>query len=155
MTIELLADNTEFLPTLVCWYEREWRPYYGIDGPGKAQVDLEARCNRDTVPIGFVAKENNQLLGSAALDLDAATSLVPSVVGLLVADEFRREGVASELLKSATRLAESLGYNHLYISTSMLGDHLLRNGWRWFGDAQFLNDEHGSIYVFDLQTSGR
>ncbi len=153
MKIELLADNTEILPTLVDWYEREWSPYYGVDGPGNAQVDLASRCNKDAIPVGFVAKENNQLLGVAALDLDSATSLTPSVVGLLVADEYRRRGVASRLLKSATLLAEGLGYNHVYISTTVLGDHLLRNGWRRIGDAHFLNDEHGSIYVFDLPAS--
>ena len=37
MKIELLADNTEILPSLVDWYEREWSPYYGVDGPGDAQ----------------------------------------------------------------------------------------------------------------------
>jgi GNAT superfamily N-acetyltransferase len=154
MTIELLADNTEILPTLVDWYEREWSAYYGADGPGNAQADLASRCNRDSIPIGFVAKENDQLAGVAALDLDAATSLTPSVVGLLVADEFRRRGVASRLLKSATRFAEGLGHRQVYISTTLLGDHLLRNGWRWIGNAQFLDDEHGSIYVFELIASG-
>ena len=39
---------------------------------------------------------------------------------------------------------------HVYISTTLLGDHLLRNGWHRIGDARFLNDEHGSIYVIDL-----
>jgi GNAT superfamily N-acetyltransferase len=154
MKIELLADNTEILPSLVDWYEREWSPYYGVDGPGNAQLDLASRCNRNTIPVGFVAKENDQLLGTAALDLDPATNLTPSVVGLLVADEFRGRGVASRLLKSATQLAEGLGYDHIYLSTTVLGDHLLRNGWRRIGNAQFLNDEHGSIYVFDIAASG-
>ena len=154
MEIELLADNREILPTLVDWYEREWSLYYGADGPGNAHADLASRCNKDAIPVGVVAKENNRPLGVAALDLDPATGLIPSVVGLLVADEFRRRGVASRLLKSATLLAEGLGYNHVYTSTTVLGDHLLRNGWRRTGDAHFLNDEHGSVYVFDLPASG-
>ena len=54
------------------------------------------------------------------------------------------------LLESAKNLAKRLGYGGVYISTTILGDHLLRNGWRWIGDAHFLNDEYGSIYVFDL-----
>ena len=154
MDIELLADNTGFLPTLVDWYEREWRPYYGTDGPGDAQSDLASRCNRDAMPIGFVAKENNQLLGAAALDVDPSTGLTPSVVGLLVGDDFRRRGVASSLLEWATILAARLGYDHVYISTTVLGDHLIRNAWRRIGDTQFLNDERGSVYVFDLPAAG-
>lgn len=150
MKIELLADNSEFLPTLVDWYEREWGLYYGVDGPGNAQADLASRCNKGIIPVGFVAKENDQLLGVAALDLDSVTSLTPSVVGLMVAHEFRRRGVASRLLKSAALLAEELGHDQVYISSTVLGDHLLRNGWRRIGDLQFLNDEQGSIYVFDL-----
>lgn len=153
MNIELLADNTDFLPLLVKWYEREWSAYYGFEGPGNAHVDLTSRCNRDAVPIGFVAKRNDDLLGVAALDLDAATNLTPSVVGLLVAEPVRRRGVASKLLRSATRLAGRLGYNQLYISTNVIGEHLLRNGWRRIGDAAFLNGEHGSSFAFDLPPS--
>ena len=130
MTIELLADNTDFLPTLVRWYECEWGPYYGADGRGNAELDLASRCNRDTIPVGFVAKENNQLLGVTALDRDPTTNLTPSVVGLLAA-------------------FANLGHDHIYISTAILGDHLLRNGWRRIGDTRFLDDEHGSVYVFD------
>ena len=153
MEIELLADNREILPTLVDWYEREWSLYYGVDGPGNARADLASRCNKDAIPVGVVAKENNRPLGVAALDLDPATDLIPSVVGLLVADEFRRRGVASKLLQSAILHAERLGYSHVYISTAVLGDHLLRKGWRRIGDAQFLNDAQGSIYVIDLPTA--
>ena len=154
MKIELLADNTGFLPTLVDWYERAWSPYYGVDGPGDAQVDLASRCNKDTMPVGIVATENNQLLGVAALDVDPSTGLTPSIVGLLVGDEFRRRGVASSLLERATNLAERLGYEHVYISTTVLGDHLLRNAWRRIGNTRFLNHERGSIYVLDLPASG-
>lgn len=150
MIIELLADNTDVLPILEAWYEREWDPYYGADGPGSAQADLQSRCNRDAIPVAIVAKEKGSLRGVAALDTDAATGLTPSVVGLLVAEEFRRRGVASRLLESAARLAEELGYEHLYISTAILGGHLLRNGWRRIDETRFLNGELGSIYVNEL-----
>ena len=150
MTIELLADNSDCLPMIVDWYEREWGPYYGVGGPGDAETDLTSRCNSDTMPIAFVAKENGQVAGIAALDVDVTTNLTPSVVGLFVAGEFRGRGVGSKLLRAATRMAEKLGYVHVYISTAVLGKHLLRNGWRQVGGVRFLNSEHGSVYVFDL-----
>lgn len=155
MNIALLADHTEFLPTLAGWYRCEWEPYYGVDGPGDARSDLESRCNKNTVPIGLLALEGKRVQGVVALDIDTATNLTPSVVGLLVAGEYRGQGVASRLLESVTSLAERLGYSRVYISTTILGDYLLRNGWSLLGAATFLNDEQGSIYAFDLPDLNR
>ena len=153
MDIALLANHTEFLPALAEWYRDEWEPYYGVDGPGDALADLKARCNENRLPIGIVALQDGHAMGVAALDLDVATKLSPSVVGLLVAPECRGQGVASLLLESAKSLADGLGYNRLYISTTMLGDHLLKCGWRDFGSVKFLDEQQGSVYSYDLPGS--
>lgn len=147
MEIALLADHAEVLPTLVGWYTREWDPYYGANGPGDARVDLESRCNRNAIPIGLVALNGDSVQGVVALDVDTVTGLTPSVVGLLVAVKYRGQGVATRLIESAAQQAKTLGYSSVYISTPVLGKHLERNGWRLLGEAKFLNDEQGSIYV--------
>lgn len=150
MKVALLTDHPEVLPTLADWYQQEWKPYYGVEGPGDAHADLRSRCNTDEIPIGLVALMDNQIQGVVALDLDVATGLAPSVVGLLVAAEFRGRGVATRLLESITGLAKKLGYDSVYISTNVLGDYLLRTGWRLFGETRFLDDDAGSIYVLEL-----
>ena len=153
MNIALLADHTDVIPTLADWYRAEWEPYYGVDGPGDAVIDLESRCNRNALPIGLLAMEGDRVQGVAALDLDVATNLIPSIVGLLVAVEYRGQGVATQLLESAKNVAERLGYGRLYISTTILGEYLLRNGWRVSGSVRFLRDEEGLIYSCSLSTS--
>lgn len=153
MDIALLAHHIEFLPALAEWYRDEWEPYYGVDGPGDALADLKSRCNEHRLPIGIVALEDDKVRGVAALDLDVATKLAPSVVGLLVAPEYRGQGVASLLLESAKSLAEGLGCSRVYISTTKLGDHLLKRGWRDFGSVKFLNEQKGSVYSYDLSGS--
>ena len=153
MNIALLADHIEVLPTLADWYRKEWGPYYGVDGPGDALADLESRCNRDALPVGLVAIEGNQVQGVAALDLDHATNLTPSVVGLLVGVNYRGQGVAAGLLESATNLADTLGFGRLYIGTTILGDHLLRMGWRYAGPVRFLNGKQGSIFSYEQSNS--
>ena len=85
--------------------------------------------------------EGDQVHGTVALDLDAATNLMPSVVGLLVGRDQRGRGIATALLESAESLAQRLGYSRLYISTTVLGDLLVRIGWYPFGEVEFLNDE--------------
>lgn len=150
MDIELLADHAESIPLLADWYESEWEPYYGPSGPGDARADLASRCHRDEIPVGLVAIEHGAVCGTVALDLDAATGLTPSVVGLLVARPQRGRGIATALLESAEALAPRLGYSCLYISTNVLGDMLVRRQWREHGEVEFVNEQQGLIYRRDL-----
>ena len=150
MIIEPLSDHEWVIPTLASWYQAEWPPYYGPDGPGDAQADLVSRCSRDAVPYGLVAIEDDRILATAALDLDVTTNLTPSVVGLLVGPEFRRQGIATALLKAIEDCAQRLGYSRLYISTNALHILLKKLGWSEMGNVEFLNDEQGSIYVREL-----
>ena len=147
MKIELLADHQSFIPQLAEWYLAEWGPYYGEGGPGDAQIDLSSRCNRDGLPLGVVAIDGEQLLGVAALDLDVTTNLTPSVVGLLVGPDFRQRGVATALIKACEEHVQQLDEPRLYVSTSVLGDLLKRLGWQAMGEVEFLNAEHGSVFV--------
>lgn len=147
MNIALLADHAGCIDELAAWYEAAWAPYYGEQGPGDARADLVSRCSRSRLPIGLVAIDNDTVLGTAALDRDATTGLAPSVVGLLVAREHRRRGIASALLEAAERLAADLRHDELFISTSVLGELLQRNGWLKKSDVEFLNDERGEVYV--------
>jgi len=146
-SIELLADRADVIDRLVRWYEREWEPYYGERGPGDARADLASRCNRRRLPVGFVAVDDERILGTAALDNDVATGKAPSVVGLLVAPEHRRRGIASALLEFAEGLAHDLGYDELFMSTTILGELLQRRGWQEGGAVEFLNAERGKVYV--------
>ena len=150
MDIELLADHQESIPLLVDLYITEWGPYYGAEGPGDAGFDLRSRCNRDAIPVGLVAVEDGEFLGTAAIDTDAATGLSPSIVGLLVKPARRRRGIATALLQRAESIARQLGFRRLYMSTAVLGDLVLAMGWRWHAEVTFHNDESGAIYVKDL-----
>jgi GNAT superfamily N-acetyltransferase len=147
MEIALLADHTEVIDTLAAWYAREWEPYYGRQGPGDARADLISRCNRDQLPIGMVVFDGSHICGTAALDRDATTGLTPSVVGLLVAKQYRRKGIARMLIDGAGRLTQALDYDELFMSTSILGEMLLREGWSDRGEVDFLNGERGRVYV--------
>lgn len=153
MKIALLADHVRYIDELAERYRAEWAPYYGDSGPGDARRDLVSRCNRDRLPIGLVAIDSDRVVGTAALDRDAATGLTPSVVGLLVVPEARRHGIAAALIESAEGLARELGYDQLFISTSNLQDLLRRRSWQEKGDVEFLNKEKGKVFVRNLQAS--
>ena len=149
MTVEPLVNHKDAIPTLVKWYESEWKPYYGINGPGDAQTDLISRC-KDTIPMGLIAIENGDVLGTAAIDKDVATNLTPSIVGLLVAPEYRRRGIATSLISAAEKWASQLKYRKLYVSTTVLGNMLQNLGWTQIDEVEFINAEYGSVYMRKL-----
>ena len=152
MKIEPLSRHSRAIGLLSDWYTLEWEQYYGEFGLGDARADLASRCNDERIPSGLVALEDDEVQGTVALDLDPATNLTPSVVGLLVRHDRRRRGVATALMDAAESLSQQFGYNRLYISTNVLGDLLLRRGWKEFGEVKFLNRARGLIYVREFQT---
>lgn len=153
LNIAPLADHAGVIDDLAALYEAEWAPYYGDSGPGDARADLLSRCNRDRLPIGLVAVEGARVLGTAALDRDVTTGLAPSIVGLLVTPQARRQGVATALIGTLERLARQLGYDEIFISTSILQSLLRRQGWQKRGEVEFLDNERGQVFVRNLTAS--
>lgn len=58
------------------------------------------------------------------------------------------------LLDFAEGLARELGYDELFMSTAILGEHVRRRGWQEQGGVEFRNDQRGTLYVCPL-TMGR
>ena len=71
LQIELLADHIEAIPTLERWFELEWAPYYGPNGPGDAQKDIADSCNRDKLPVSLVAISDGKVCGTATLKTES------------------------------------------------------------------------------------
>jgi len=113
LKIELLADHPEALPTLKDLFESEWEPYYGAEGPGDAETDIKNSANRTELPIAVVALVDGNVCGTAALKTESVTSYpdyFPWLAGLLVAPEYRRQGMGEQLMEKIENLAKQLGY---------------------------------------------
>lgn len=150
MQIDYLSDHPALIPVLADWYITEWEPYYGKDGPGNAEADLRGRCNRDQLPLGLVVVAGKFPTATASLGFDMATGMAPSVIGLLVAESHRGQGIAAVLIDACRTEASRLGHNQLFLSTSVLGPMLIRRGWHLAGSTKFLNREKGGVYSCDL-----
>lgn len=120
LQIELLADHPEAIQVLTSWFEREWAPYYGPEGPGDAERDLRASCNRSELPLAVVAISGGDVCGTAALKHESVTThghLTPWLAALLVEKRFRRRGVAERLIAAVEERARRLGFSSIYVGT--------------------------------------
>ena len=118
--IELLADHREALPILRQWFEQDWAPYYGPDGPGNAEADLSGCCNRTELPIALVAFHDDEVCGTAALKKESVTThphFTPWLAAMLVGAGFRRRGIGGQLIAAVEDMARELGFTCLYVGT--------------------------------------
>ena len=120
--------------------------------PREPFADLQSRCRRDTIPIGLVAIDEREIMGTVAIDREPTTQLEPSIVGLLVRPGRRGEGIATGLLRAAAGLAKTIGYPRIHTSTALpyMRDALLSQGWRQTGEVKYLNGECGQVFELEF-----
>ncbi|MDP6805969.1 MAG: GNAT family N-acetyltransferase [Rhodospirillales bacterium] len=144
-----LADTPGASATLARWFEDEWAPWYGPEGPGDAARDLALCRHRDELPICLVALgAGDQVMGTVALkseSVGADQHPGPWLAAFLVDNEHRRRGVGTALVEAIEAEARRLGFAAVHTSVENGGTMFERRGWRAVGTAQSLR---GGVVVY-------
>ena len=146
-----LIEVPEAIPTLVDWYIAEWGPWYGPEGEGDAEADLNACRRRDVLPLCLVAfDDSNQMVGTAALKDDSVGSehgAGPWLSALLVNEAYRGEGIGTALVEAIESEAGRLGFGEIFCAADASAGILERRGWQSFATSESLR---GTISVYRL-----
>ncbi|MBC8258073.1 MAG: GNAT family N-acetyltransferase [SAR324 cluster bacterium] len=152
LIIELIADHPEALAVLKGLFESEWEPYYGASGAGDAETDIKNSANRTELPIAVVAIFDGNICGTAALKMESVTTypdFFPWLAGLLVAPEYRRQGIGEQLIIEIEKLAKQLGYENIYVGTGeksgMSEITLDKRNWKYVDKSEYFVSE-ASVY---------
>jgi GNAT superfamily N-acetyltransferase len=134
---------------LVRWFEAEWEPYYGEDGPGDAGADLRASMNQDTLPLCLVALDGDEPLGTISLKTESIShpELSPWGAAFLVAPHLRGRGIGTQLVAALEHEARRLGHRRLYMSTDAANGIVEVRGWQAIDTADSLR---GKVTVYEL-----
>ena len=152
LKVELLVDHPEAITILKKLFESEWEPYYGDSGPGDAETDLKKSASRTVLPIAVVAIFDGNICGTAALKMESVTTYpdyFPWLAGLLVAPEYRRQGIGEQLIMEIEKLAKQLGYKEIYVGTgekSRMSEVTLdKRNWKFIDKSEYFVSE-ANIY---------
>jgi len=93
----------------------------------------------ESIPVTLVALKGDTVLGTVSLvasDRDDLPNFSPWVAGLTVKREFRRQGIATLLLKEIEQMATGLGYPIIFLDTEReemekLPEIYLARGWKF------------------------
>jgi hypothetical protein len=146
--VDFLCDRPALIPELVRWFEAEWTPNYGPDGPGvgTAECDIRKCCNRDSLLLALVALENGErLIGTAALKTDPLCThprLGPWLAALVAASDAAETALVQGIETEAARL----GFDVIYTGMEEGSPVLLRRGWSVIGQS---NSLRGPIAVYE------
>ncbi len=110
MTRVIEAANAEDLPAILAFLEKSGLPQDGLS---------------DHLTTTVVARENQTLVGSAALELYGTAALLRSVA---VADHLRGQGLGQQLTQAALKLAKEHGVTLVYLLTETASGFFPRFG---------------------------
>jgi GNAT superfamily N-acetyltransferase len=147
--ISYLADQPTLAERLVPGLVEHWEPVIpGYTAEARA-AKFREHMNRDTLPIAWVAHDDSEVLGTAALrvcDLEGREDLTPWLGGVYVLPQFRRRGIASALCEVVEQKARDLGVRSLYLFTLDQSRLYGRLGWAFLERMQWHGHE-GEIMV--------
>ncbi len=142
-------DNVELravphcIPLLAQWHHAQWAHL----NPGRTLADridsMQRRLGDALIPSTWVAVEKDVVMGSASLvgsDMETHPELTPWLASVFVAPEFRRRGIATQLVRRAMQEAQQGGINTLYLFTPDQQQLYASLGWEALAEETFHGD---------------
>lgn len=120
-----------------------WGYHDRSNTPDKKAAQLRKNANLRMIPTCFVAIEEGQLLGSAALvvsDLSIRPELTPWLASVLVGEAYRNRGIGSALVQRVMEEAAVLGVETLHLITPDKQKFYKRLGWTAIEELDYRNE---------------
>lgn len=138
VTIKLLKYHPEIISTLVSlWQEgigHTWLPDICIT---RVADKLNAHLNEDCLPITWVAFKNQKPVGMVSLRNNDGIrpDLSPWLGSLVVDQNYRKQGIAQQLIEVTKTKAFELGFQQLYLLAfdPTIPDYYSKLGWNTIG----------------------
>ncbi len=133
MKIEPLSDHKNLISEIAELHQAEWvhfDPDFTID---KRKTAIKNAARHEGIPSIFVAIENTEFCGSAALveqDLETHPELSPWLSAVFVKERWRGRGVAKSLVQYCECEAKKAGVQKLYLSTEFASKLYESLGWQ-------------------------
>ena len=146
LEIALLKHHSDKIPVLAAmWYEllgRIWVPDATIE---RVEARFHEHLNDDTLPLTFVALENNKPVGMCSLrgNDGIRPDLTPWLGSLIVDKAVQGRGIARLLVDAIKNKAKTMGHDTLYLLTfdPTLPDYYCSLGWKHIGMDSLLSHD--------------
>jgi len=134
MKLDLLGYNKKAIPIIAQWYFDEWGYLAQENSIEKALQNLQTYLNTDKIPLMVIAKNEQEILGTAQLKY-REMSIYPEkehwLGGVYVSKDHRGKRVAEKIILEVISIAKKLAVQKLFLQTENLSGGLYaRMGWK-------------------------
>lgn len=132
MKITLLSNKLNFAGEMADLHHREWGHLSPNQALESRRDALISASSSEGVPSVYVAYKGSDFIGSAAIvakDMDSHNHIGPWLSAVYVKREWRKQGVATLLLKHCEHQASRAGVETLYLFTEFASQLYANNGW--------------------------
>ena len=142
--IDYLGLYSEFIPLIANWHQDEWCNI-SPELTTLKRIDLYSSYeNNATIPCCLIALNDGKAAGSASLvksDMDTHKHLTPWLASVYVHNDYRCQGIASQLIERCLRNARECGAKTLYLFTPDQSEFYMKRGWKKLEQTQY----HGEM----------
>lgn len=141
-----LVDKPDQKGKMANWFHEKW----GV--PLEAYLESMDECleKQNGVPSWYIAVDGEKIIGGLGVienDFHDRKDLAPNVCAVYVEEEYRKQGIAGELLNFVCEDLKRYGVDTLYLVTDHTGFYE-RYGWEFFCMAQGDGEEEPTrLYI--------
>lgn len=144
-----LGEQPQHIETLARWHQMQWQ-HLTPEHSTQSRIRLYTTyTNTPEVPFCLLATQQEQAVGSASVvecDMDSHAILTPWLASVYVHPAFRKQGIATELIRRCTELAAQNDAERLYLFTPDQADFYRKRGWQPLKHCLYHNEQVDIMY---------
>lgn len=147
--IMLLRDNYELNETAAKWFHEKWKV------PQEAYLASIQKCkkNQMKIPQWYLVLKGNQIVAGVGVienDFHKRKDLTPNLCALYVEADYRKIGMAKEMLDFVYKDLSDMDYSDVYLITEHTNFYE-KCGWAYFCMAEEDNGHMTRVYHISLK----
>lgn len=116
-------------------------------------IEKFRNTKQNEFPITFIAIEDNKCVGTISIfknDLKTQNDLTPWLSALYVEPNYRKRGIAENLITTVLHKVKDLGYKTIYLRTEHTADYYKKLGWSFEKEAIDERGQATEVYKYDV-----
>ena len=129
-----LTEKPEMKDRMANWFHEKW----GVPKEAYLESMDESLITENGVPSWYTAMDGDKIIGGLGVienDFHDRKDLAPNVCAVFVEEEYRKQGIAGDLLNYVCEDMKKCGVSPLYLVTDHTGFYE-RYGWEFYCMAQ-------------------